>query len=135
MSRLTLLTISLLALTATAAPLEPRASGSIPSSTSCGGKRFTRSDITTAINTGVDDNDSGDKPGNYPHAYYQYADEHITLKCGGSSYLEFPLESGHAYTGGSPGAYRAIFTPSGQFCANVYHASQSDNSFAQCNDS
>lgn len=42
------------------------------------------------------DYNSGNEPGGYPHAYYQYADEHITVSCGGDSYLEFPLESGRA---------------------------------------
>lgn len=79
------------------------------------------------------DNNSGSSPSGYPHAYYQYADEHITLSCNDASdYLEFPLENNRAFTGGSPGAYRAIFTEDGEFCAVVYHASTSDNSFAQC---
>lgn len=79
------------------------------------------------------DENSGSSPSGYPHAYYQYADEHITLSCNDADqYLEFPLENGYGFTGGSPGAYRAIFTEDGEFCAVVYHESRSDNSFAQC---
>ncbi|PWN25575.1 ribonuclease T1 [Jaminaea rosea] len=120
-------------MTVSASPIVKRAYGSIPNSASCGGHTFSRSDINTAINTGVNDNNSGSSPSGYPHAYYQYADEHITLSCNDASdYLEFPLENNRAFTGGSPGAYRAIFTEDGEFCAVVYHASTSDNSFAQC---
>lgn len=35
--------------------------------------------------------------------------------CGGELF-EFPLEHGHVYTGGSPGADRVIYDDSGDFC-------------------
>ncbi|CEH12908.1 ribonuclease t1 [Ceraceosorus bombacis] len=103
------------------------------SSVSCGGHSISSSQIQTALQTGYDDYQNGSSPSGYPHAYYQYADEHITLQCGGNSYHEFPITGSTPFTGGSPGAYRVIFNDDGDYCATVYHASKSDNSFAQCN--
>ncbi|PWN37763.1 ustilago Sphaerogena ribonuclease U2 complexed with adenosine 2'-Monophosphate [Meira miltonrushii] len=123
-----------------AAPAEKR--DNIPSGTNCGGTYYSSSDISTAINAAQNDVNSGNYPDNYPHEYYHYSDEDITLTCSGNGpWSEFPLEQGYAYTSSqddyqSPGADRVIFdTNSYEYCASVTHTgAASRDGFVQCDD-
>lgn len=73
----------------------------IPSSTNCGGNVYDYSDIQTAIQAGLQDAASGDRPDSYPHSYRDEASEGIQLCCGSGPWSEFPL----VYNG--PCKYRA----------------------------
>ncbi|KZV93953.1 Ribonuclease/ribotoxin [Exidia glandulosa HHB12029] len=119
----------------------PRA---LPSGTvTCGRNKYAVSAITAAINAGVKDMNAGNFPDDYPHQYYDYPDEHITLWCSGSGpWYEFPImPNGTIYTSTpshyvSPGTDRVVFTGSGAYCAVVTHtgASSSDGFVACAND-
>ncbi|PAV18076.1 Ribonuclease ribotoxin [Pyrrhoderma noxium] len=114
---------------------------SLPSGVvTCGSNRYTVSAITAAIDAGVNDMDEGVYPDNYPHQYYDYADEHITLYCSGDGpWYEFPImPDGSIYYSTSnnyvsPGTDRVVFTESGTYCAVVTHTgASSTNGFVAC---
>ncbi|SOV05108.1 uncharacterized protein UDID_03174 [Ustilago sp. UG-2017a] len=114
----------------------------MPSSTNCGGNVYQYSDIQTAVQAGVQDATSGDRPDNYPHSYYDEASEGIELCCGSGPWSEFPLVYNGPYYSSvdnyvSPGADRVIYqTNSGEYCATVTHTgAASYNDFTQCHDS
>ncbi|TFK56587.1 ribonuclease T1 [Heliocybe sulcata] len=92
----------------------------------CGSHSYSSSDISRAISAAEDGGAS-----DYPHQYHDYEGFDFP-SCSGSFY-EFPLESGRAYTGGSPGADRVIYDRSGDFCACLTHTGASGNDFVECN--
>jgi len=91
----------------------------------CGSKTYTASDITD----GIDAAESG-SAGGYPHVYHDY--EGFSFPSCSGTFYEYPLEKGHAYTGGSPGADRVIYDDSGDFCACITHTGASGNNFVAC---
>ncbi|SNX84699.1 probable Ribonuclease U2 [Melanopsichium pennsylvanicum] len=110
-----------------------------PQSVDCGGNFYSSDDINKAIQAALNDVANGDLPDRYPHSYYDYASEHISLCCGSGPWSEFPLEQGSIYYSTSsnyvsPGADRVIFqTDSGEFCAAVTHTgAASYDGFTQC---
>ncbi|KAI3482385.1 hypothetical protein L1887_54940 [Cichorium endivia] len=101
-----------------------------PSTTNCGGNVYSSDDINTAIQAGLDDAASGDRPDNYPHSYYVEASEGIELCCSSSGpYSEFPLVYNGPYYSSSdsyvsPGPDRVLYaTDSGEYCATVTYVS------------
>ncbi|KAJ7794030.1 Ribonuclease/ribotoxin [Mycena olivaceomarginata] len=70
----------------------------------------------------------------YPHEYFVESSEHIELFCSGSSFLEYPiLPGGVAYSGGSPGADRVVFTTSGTYCVVITHTgAATEDGFMSC---
>ncbi|KAE8215026.1 hypothetical protein CF327_g1635 [Tilletia walkeri] len=129
---------TLLALAAVAS--SALAATNVPSGTNCGGRSYSSSDITTAINAAVRDAQSGNYPDNYPHQYYDEPSEGISLSCQSSGpYYEFPLVTNGPYYSTSsnyvsPGPDRVIYTGNGIYCASVYHSSRTSSTFAQCSD-
>jgi hypothetical protein len=137
------LVVSALAAALPAPELDARA---LPSGTvTCGSHKYSVSQVSAAVSQGYKYHQNGQTVGSnsYPHQYYDYEDEHITLYCSGSTWYEvsdillyllvfcsgttdtrdqpqFPILSGGSlYTGGSPGADRIIFNTSGAYCAYV----------------
>ncbi|KAJ9475119.1 hypothetical protein PHBOTO_005175 [Pseudozyma hubeiensis] len=115
------------------------ASCDIPESTNCGGNVYSYDDMNTAIQAGLQDAASGDRPDNYPHAYRDEPSEGIELCCGSGPWSEFPLVQGSAYYSTednyvSPGPDRVIYqTKTGEFCATVTHTGvASYDGFTQC---
>ncbi|EPQ29272.1 uncharacterized protein PFL1_03027 [Pseudozyma flocculosa PF-1] len=111
-----------------------------PSSISCGYNTWSYNDLQTAIEAAQYDASIGDYPDNYPHSYYQYADEGIQLCCNSNGpYSEFPLvDNGPYYSTSdnyvSPGPDRVIYvTATGEYCATVTHTgAPTRNGFVQC---
>ncbi|GAC92989.1 hypothetical protein PHSY_000549 [Pseudozyma hubeiensis SY62] len=84
----------------------------IPQSTNCGGNVYSYDDMNTAIQAGLQDAQSGDRPDNYPHAYRDEPSEGIELCCGS----DYSTEDNYV----SPGPDRVIYqTNTGEFCATV----------------
>ncbi|EPQ60483.1 ribonuclease T1 [Gloeophyllum trabeum ATCC 11539] len=91
----------------------------------CGNKEYSSRDISEAIEA-AEDGGAGD----YPHQYHDY--EGFSFPSCSGTFYEFPLESGDAYDGGSPGADRVIYDDDGDFCACLTHTGASGNDFVEC---
>ncbi|KZS93715.1 ustilago Sphaerogena ribonuclease U2 complexed with adenosine 2'-Monophosphate [Sistotremastrum niveocremeum HHB9708] len=114
---------------------------SLPSGTvTCGSNKYTSSELTSAINAGLNDLNSNNLQDDYPHQYYDEPSEDITLYCSGNGpWYEFPLVPGGAIYKStsshyvSPGTDRVIFTGSGTYCAVVTHTgAASYDGFVAC---
>ncbi|KIP12566.1 hypothetical protein PHLGIDRAFT_40767, partial [Phlebiopsis gigantea 11061_1 CR5-6] len=91
----------------------------------CAGTSYTGSDISQAISAAEDGGAS-----NYPHQYHDY--EGFSFPSCSGTFYEYPLESGSAYNGGSPGADRVIYDTDGDFCACLTHHGASGDNFVEC---
>ncbi|KAJ7733667.1 Ribonuclease/ribotoxin [Mycena metata] len=100
----------------------------------CGSNVYTVSEVSAAVSGGVAHRNDPIGSDSYPHGYFVESSEHITLFCSGSSFLEYPiLPKGVAYSGGSPGADRVVFTTSGTYCAVVTHTgAATEDGFTAC---
>ncbi|KAJ7305452.1 guanyl-specific ribonuclease C2 [Mycena albidolilacea] len=100
----------------------------------CGRNVYTVSQVSAAVGGGFAHRNDPIGSGNYPHEYFVESSEHIELFCSGSSFLEYPiLPGGVAYSGGSPGADRVVFTTSGTYCAVVTHTgAATEDGFTSC---
>lgn len=104
------------------------------------GTYYSQTDIDNAATAALSYYANGETVGNdkYPHRYNDY--EGFDFSCS-APYLEFPIESGSTYSGGSPGADRVVIgsisgdDSSAQYCAVITHDGQSNNDFAECSDS
>lgn len=104
------------------------------------GTEYSQTDIDNAATAALNYYAEGETVGSdsYPHQYNDY--EGFTFSCS-APYLEFPIESGSTYSGGSPGADRVVIgsissdDSSAQYCAVITHDGQSNNDFAECQDS
>ncbi|KZV68482.1 guanyl-specific ribonuclease T1 precursor [Peniophora sp. CONT] len=126
--------VAALASLATASPALPLESRALPSGdVTCGSNVYTVSQVSAAVSAGYSHVGSPLGSNSYPHAYYSYADEHITLYCSGSSWYEYPILKSGLYSGGSPGADRVIFNTGGTYCAVVTHTDAGgDDAFTSC---
>ncbi|KAL9126569.1 MAG: hypothetical protein Q9217_004399 [Psora testacea] len=96
----------------------------------CGSTCYYQSDIDEAVQQGCSDLQSGNEPGGYPHQYNNY--EGFTFPDAGP-YYEFPILSSYkAYTGGSPGPDRVIFTRYCSYEGVITHTGASGGDFLQC---
>ncbi|KZT75078.1 ribonuclease T1 [Daedalea quercina L-15889] len=92
----------------------------------CGDNTYTSSDISEAIQAAEDGGAS-----DYPHQYHDY--EGFSFPSCSGTFYEYPLESGEAYDGGSPGADRVIYDSDGDFCACITHTgASSEDGFVEC---
>jgi hypothetical protein len=104
------------------------------------GTSYSQQDIDNAATAALSYYANGQTVGSdgYPHQYKDY--EGFSFGCS-APYLEFPIQSGSSYSGGSPGADRVVIgsissdDSSAQYCAVITHDGQSNNNFAECQDS
>lgn len=104
------------------------------------GTTYSQSDIDNAATAALYYYANGETIGKdkYPHQYNDY--EGFEFECS-APYLEFPIEQGGTYSGGSPGANRVVIgtvssdDSSAQYCAVITHDGESNNNFAECSDS
>ncbi|KAK4162428.1 Ribonuclease/ribotoxin [Cladorrhinum sp. PSN259] len=107
------------------------------SSVSCGSKSYTKQQVDEAVAEGCRLYAAGQQLGNskYPHKYNNF--ENLVFAASGP-YQEFPIVSGGAYSGGSPGADRVVFSPSYQgscvYVGAMTHTGASGNSFLSCSE-
>ncbi|KAF9460153.1 ribonuclease T1 [Collybia nuda] len=92
----------------------------------CGGNRYTSSDVARAV-----DKAEAGGASDYPHQYHDF-EGFLFPACAGE-FFEFPLKTGTAYNGGSPGADRVIYDETGDVCACLTHTgAPSTNGFIEC---
>ncbi|GJE87563.1 ribonuclease T1 [Phanerochaete sordida] len=105
--------------TAQAAALVPLAT------CNCAGTSYTSTNINAAITKAQ----SGGA-GGYPHQYNNF--EGFSFPACSPKFFEYPLKTGAAYTGGSPGADRVIYDTKGTFCGCLTHKGAIGNAFLKC---
>ncbi|EKM61287.1 uncharacterized protein PHACADRAFT_82524, partial [Phanerochaete carnosa HHB-10118-sp] len=81
------------------------------------------------IEEAIDQAESGGG-GDYPHQYHDY--EGFSFPSCSGELFEYPLETGDAYTGGSPGADRVIYDQDGDYCGCITHTGASGDNFVAC---
>ncbi|KUJ06437.1 ribonuclease-domain-containing protein [Mollisia scopiformis] len=101
------------------------------SATTCGDTVYSSDDVSTCANAAYSyySEDSTAGGSTYPHTYNNY--EGFSFPVDGP-YLEFPLESGSAYDGGSPGADRCVINTNGDYAGAITHTGASGNDFVGC---
>ncbi|KAI1823000.1 Ribonuclease/ribotoxin [Xylaria intraflava] len=113
-----------LATTALAAPvIEERAA------TTCGSTSYTATEVNQAAQKACSLYQGDSTADDYPHTYNNY--EGFTFVVDGP-YLEFPLQPGSVYTGGSPGADRVVINTSCKLAGEITHTGASGNDFVGC---
>ncbi|PSN66319.1 ribonuclease-domain-containing protein [Corynespora cassiicola Philippines] len=97
----------------------------------CGSTCYTSAQVTGARNSGYNYIRQGGTAGgsSYPHRYNNYEGFDFLVS---GPYYEFPLRTGGAYTGGSPGADRVVFNGNGQRAGEITHTGASGNAFVAC---
>ncbi|RDB29527.1 Guanyl-specific ribonuclease Po1 [Hypsizygus marmoreus] len=92
----------------------------------CAGRAYTASDIARAVTKAEGGVTSG-----YPHQYHNYEGFSFPM-CSGTFY-EYPLKTGSAWSGGSPGADRVIYDQTGDVCSCLTHTgAPTTNGFVEC---
>ncbi|KAJ7597681.1 Ribonuclease/ribotoxin, partial [Mycena floridula] len=117
---------------ALASPVELVSRGWPTGSVNCGGTTHSLAAVKSATAAGFSHKNSPLGSDSYPHAYENY--EGLELWCTGkTSFMEYPILSSGAYSGGSPGADRVVFSSDdGTYCAVVTHTGASGNDFVAC---
>ncbi|MCJ1425124.1 hypothetical protein MMC29_003012 [Sticta canariensis] len=98
----------------------------------CGSTCYYQSDINDAVQQGCNyyEQDTIVGKDKYPHVYNDY--EGFNFPDSGP-YYEFPILSSYkAYTGGSPGPDRVIFTGDCTYEGVITHTGAGGNDFLQC---
>ncbi|THU91375.1 Ribonuclease/ribotoxin [Dendrothele bispora CBS 962.96] len=97
----------------------------------CGSNVYTLSQVKSAVSNGVAHLGNPIGSNSYPHTFSNF--EGLKMWCTGETdFNEFPILKSGAYTGGSPGADRVVFSDNGVYCAVITHTGASGNNFVSC---
>ncbi|OAQ99906.1 hypothetical protein LLEC1_03227 [Akanthomyces lecanii] len=99
--------------------------------TTCGTVYYSASQVDSASQAACQYVQNGGTAGGstYPHKYNNY--EGFDFPVNGP-YYEFPIKSGGAYTGGSPGADRVVINGNCDEAGVITHRGASGNNFVGC---